>query len=307
MIQQSDSFGWLEDGIRGHIWANEDNSTIVVSIKGTSAAVVGGGDGKTGLNDKTNDNLLFSCCCARVSWTWTTVCDCFSSSYTCHQDCLEDAVMTKSAYYPIATDLYNNITALYPTSNIILTGHSLGGSLASLLALTYGVPAVTYEAVPDLLPAKRLHLPLPPSQNPKAPMSNLTTAILVNSDPIAMGVCNGALSTCGAAGFALETKCHSGRAIVYDTVGRLGWSVDIRAHRIDQLILSVFIEDWGVKGKKVAAAAAKSWGWWPGGGGKGGGEEEEEDDGQHGGKGVPAPTWEEGCIDCGLWEYVDGY
>lgn len=76
-LSQSDSFGWLEDGIRGHIYTNEDNSTIVVSIKGTSAAVVGGGDGKTGLNDKTNDNLLFSCCCARVSWAWTTVCDCF--------------------------------------------------------------------------------------------------------------------------------------------------------------------------------------------------------------------------------------
>lgn len=224
-----------------------------------------------------------------------------SSSYTCRQDCLEEAVFTKTAYYPVAIDLYNNITALYPHSHIILTGHSLGGALASLLALTFGVPAVSYEAVPDMLPAKRLHLPLPPSQDPNAPMSNLTTAILVNSDPIAMGVCNGALSTCGAAGFALETKCHSGRAIVYDTVGRLGWSVDIRAHRIDQLILSVFIEDWGVK-KKV-----KSWGWWPGGGKKpDGDDDEEEDDGQHGGRGVPAPTWEEGCIDCGLWEFIDG-
>lgn len=219
-------------------------------------------------------------------------------------------MINKSAYYPVATDLYNNITALYPNSHIILTGHSLGGSLASLLALTYGVPAVTFEAVPDLLPAKRLHLPLPPNQDPKAPMSNLTTAILVNSDPIAMGVCNGALSTCGAAGFALETKCHSGRAIIYDTIGRLGWSVDIRAHRIDQLIALVFVEDWGVKGKRLVTEGTKkvwSWGWWPRGGGKGGGGEEEEDDGQHGGKGVPDPTWEEGCIDCGLWEFVDGY
>lgn len=33
----SDSFGWDEDGLRGHIFADEDNSTIVIAIKGTSA------------------------------------------------------------------------------------------------------------------------------------------------------------------------------------------------------------------------------------------------------------------------------
>ena len=32
----SDSFGWAEDGIRGHIFADENNSTIVIAIKGTS-------------------------------------------------------------------------------------------------------------------------------------------------------------------------------------------------------------------------------------------------------------------------------
>lgn len=32
----SDSFGWEEDGLRGHIFADENNSTIVVAIKGTS-------------------------------------------------------------------------------------------------------------------------------------------------------------------------------------------------------------------------------------------------------------------------------
>ena len=32
----SDSFGWAEDGLRGHIFADENNSTIVIAIKGTS-------------------------------------------------------------------------------------------------------------------------------------------------------------------------------------------------------------------------------------------------------------------------------
>lgn len=54
------SFGWTEDGIRGHVFATKDNSTVVVAIKGTSAGLVGGG-GSTSGNDKINDNLFFSC------------------------------------------------------------------------------------------------------------------------------------------------------------------------------------------------------------------------------------------------------
>lgn len=49
------------------------------------------------------DNLLFSCCCARVDWTWSTVCDCYGGGYICGQDCIEDAVMKESAYYTVAT------------------------------------------------------------------------------------------------------------------------------------------------------------------------------------------------------------
>ncbi|KAG6857422.1 hypothetical protein H0H87_004784 [Tephrocybe sp. NHM501043] len=68
-------FGWEPDadGFRGHVFATPDNKTVVLSIKGTSAGVFGGG-GPTVKKDRVNDNLLFSCCCARVDWTWTTEC-----------------------------------------------------------------------------------------------------------------------------------------------------------------------------------------------------------------------------------------
>ena len=33
----SQSFGWEADGLRGHIFADKDNSTIVIGLKGTSA------------------------------------------------------------------------------------------------------------------------------------------------------------------------------------------------------------------------------------------------------------------------------
>ncbi|KAK4058320.1 putative lipase atg15 [Microbotryomycetes sp. JL221] len=301
----SDSFGWEEDGIRGHVFADETNSTVVVAIKGTSAGFVGGG-GSTGHNDKTNDNLLFSCCCARVDWTWTPVCDCYDGSYKCKQDCLEEAVMQKSAYYPAATDLFNNISALYPRSQIWLTGHSLGGSLAGLLSRTYGVPSVSYESPGDLLPAKRLHLPNPPPSTKFKRGSSLGPDITTH---------------------------------LMWSVGRLGWNVDIRTHRIKSVIERVLIEDWGVSedDKRKAERSVQIeanlkrqrrslFGWWPLPGKRTGDEDDDgpgddegndrkkkkkkpdddDDDGQHGGRGVPSPRledadcWEQECF---RWTY----
>ncbi|GAA5967298.1 hypothetical protein JCM11641_000505 [Rhodosporidiobolus odoratus] len=319
----TDSFGWKEDGLRGHVFADPQNKTVVVSIKGTSAFIVGGGSG-TAKNDKTNDNLLFSCCCARVDWSWSTVCDCYDGGYSCKEDCVEHAVITKSAYYPVATNLFNNISAIYPHSQIWLVGHSLGGGLAAMLSRTYGVPAVAFESPGDLLPAQRLHLPLPPVNNPNSthpppPKRNiedeLTTHIFHTADPIPMGVCTGAISTCAIAGFALESRCHTGKTILYDTVGRLGWSVDVRTHPIHVIIEQLLKEDWGVKPKSLVQTATK-WaagkkvgrlGWWPGKGKKGDDDDDggEEDDGQNGGRGVPEPVFEdEDCTDCMRWSYT---
>ena len=83
-----------------------DNSTIVISIKGTSAGWIVGGGGPTVQKDKLNDNLLFSCCCARVGPTWSTVCDCFSGGYRCDQTCVEKALIEDSLFYPIGMVKY---------------------------------------------------------------------------------------------------------------------------------------------------------------------------------------------------------
>lgn len=88
---------------------------------------------------------------------------------------------------PTLQDLYNNITALYPHAQIWLAGHSLGGSLASLLSLTYGVPSISFEAPGEMMPAQRLHLPLPPGLSYSD--SIVTTHVYHTADPIAMGVC----------------------------------------------------------------------------------------------------------------------
>ncbi|KAL0065248.1 putative lipase atg15 [Marasmius tenuissimus] len=98
-------FGWEsdDDGFRGQVFTTPDNSTVVVSIKGTSAGLFGGG-GPTAQKDKLNDNLLFSCCCARVDWTWSTVCGCYrGGGNKCDLNCLEQALVEESLFYPIGT------------------------------------------------------------------------------------------------------------------------------------------------------------------------------------------------------------
>ncbi|CDO75192.1 hypothetical protein BN946_scf184866.g33 [Trametes cinnabarina] len=219
--------GWYELGDRWNVlsvrlgarrrWvprarlATPDNSTIVLSIKGTSAAFIGGG-GPTSKKDKFNDNLLFSCCCARVDWTWTTVCDCYRGGWKCDQTCLENALADDSLFYSIGTNLYNNLTYLYPHSDIWMVGHSLGGALASLLGVTFEIQHITH--------------------------------VYHTADPIAMGTCNGVLSSCALGGYAMESKCHLGKSIVYDTVSELSWAVDIRTHTIVNVIEKLLANPW---------------------------------------------------------------
>ncbi|KAI0792607.1 alpha/beta-hydrolase [Abortiporus biennis] len=267
-------FGWEpdEDGFRGQIFVSEDNSTVIMSIKGTSAGWIVGGGGPTTRKDKLNDNLLFSCCCARVGPTWRPVCGCYEGGYKCDQGCLEQSLVDDSLFYSVGTNLYYNVSYLYPNANIWLTGHSLGGSLASLLGITFGVPVVAFEAPAEKLAAQRLHLPLPLS-------TEHITHVYHTADPIPMGTCTGVSSSCAIGGYALETRCHLGNVIKYDTVTKLGWSVDVRTHGIAVIVERLLSEDWDTD------------------------EGTEETGGRK--RTVPEPKEETDCVDCFNWEFGD--
>ncbi|CAR27863.1 ZYRO0D08338p [Zygosaccharomyces rouxii] len=235
-----DSYGWDGDGLRGHIFYNEKENVVVLAIKGTSSqGLPGSGEEDTIPNDKINDNLLFSCCCARISYLWTTVCDCYTKSYTCDESCLEKEFRRKDRYYAATMEIYKDVLNNYPDATIWITGHSLGGALASLLARTYGWPAVGFEAPGELLAAKRLHLPFPPG----LPIyEEAVWNIGHTADPIFMGTCNGASSSCSIAGYAMETACHTGKICIYDSVTDLGWRVSMLNHRIHTVIDGVLTE-----------------------------------------------------------------
>jgi len=262
-------FGWEDRtiGFRGHVFLSSDNNTVVLSIKGTTL------QGPTSKKDKYNDNLLFSCCCARVdfSWAFSTVCDCYSGHWTCDNHCLTKALIEDSLFYSVGMNLVKNLTLLYPSANVWLVGHSLGGALASLLGTTFGFPAVAFESPGERLAAQRLHLPMPPSSDTSGFPITPVTHVYHNADPIPQGACTGLRSPCASAGYALETRCHLGKSIVYDTVGKLGWHISLKSHPIKKLVLEVLESD-------------EVW---------------EE------GREVPLAVEEIDCMDCYKWEFGD--
>jgi putative lipase involved disintegration of autophagic bodies len=103
--------------------------------------------------DQLNDNLLFSCCCARVGPTWSTVCGCYSGGYKCDQTCVEDSLVGDSLFYTIGIvstsvlkciaiisqtclqNLYNNVTYMYPNANIWLIGSYILHTLSMIVLI----------------------------------------------------------------------------------------------------------------------------------------------------------------------------
>ncbi|KAF7323099.1 hypothetical protein HMN09_00090100 [Mycena chlorophos] len=250
--QTSFPVGWEEgEGFRGHVFLSNDNNTLVLAIKGTTL------QGPTSKQDKFNDNLLFSCC----------FCDCYRKSWRCDNTCLSKALIEDSLFYNVGVNLVNDIFMIHPNANVWLVGHSLGGALAALLGATFGLPAVAFEAPGERLAAQRLHLPMPILDGPLWPA---ITHVYHNADPIPQGTCTGIGSLCAQGGYALETRCHLGKSIVFDTVNKLGWKVDVRKHVIKNVIQNVLeLED----------------------------VEWEE------GKAVPVARAEKDCVDCFKWDF----
>jgi lipase ATG15 len=223
----TDSFGWYDDGMRGYVYTSNDNGTIIIAIKGTSLKFLGY-EGPTSEKDQLMDNLMFSCCCARVSSRWDEVCDCYLKENQCSQGCLQRTMQNDSlSYFKYAEEIYLQLKREYPRSTIWSTAHSLGGSIASLLAIKYDIIAVTFEAPGELLYAQRLGL----DYNADRRIYHYGN----NADPIFTGTCNGVLSSCSISGYAMESKCHAGYVCVYE----LPVIPNVNNHRITYVIDNV--------------------------------------------------------------------
>ncbi|KAF2184765.1 alpha/beta-hydrolase, partial [Zopfia rhizophila CBS 207.26] len=233
-------FGWDDNGIRGHVFSDATNSTIVLSLKGTTVAVYEG-NGTSG-NDKDNDNLFGSCCCGQGGpYLWRKVCDCQTGTYTCNDKCLKEELKQPNRYYSATLELYDEVVQLYPKADVITAGHSLGGVLASLIGLQHGIPSVSFEAYPQALAARRLGLPVDELFGAGGMRKNTGGFHFGHTaDPIYMGTCNSASSFCSIAGYAFETLCHTGKRCVYDVVKDWGWRQSTSTHRLRYAIDNVY-------------------------------------------------------------------
>ena len=168
------------------------------------------------------------------------VCNCQMDTFLCDQACLTYELRRPNRYYNVGLEIYRNITNMYPESDIWLTGHSMGGAISSLLGLTFGRPAVTFEAPPAALPAHRLGLPLPPGASSHQER-RYTGAYHFGhtADPVYMGACNGITSACYWSGYAMDSQCFTGLRCVYDTIADKGWRLSINSHRINNVIRDV--------------------------------------------------------------------
>ena len=231
-------FGWDDSGIRGHVFMDDNNSTIILSVKGTTVAMFEG-NGTSG-HDKDNDNLFGSCCCGQGgSYWWYQSCDCKTGTYSCDDKCVREELKKPNRYYQATVELYEEVLRIYPNANIITTGHSLGGVLASLIGLQHGIPAVSFEAYPQAMAAKRLGLP---AAGDVAPLRKNTGGFHFGhtADPVYMGTCNGFSSFCSIGGYAFETICHTGKRCAYDVVKDWGWRPSTSTHRLRYAIDNVY-------------------------------------------------------------------
>jgi lipase ATG15 len=232
-------FGWENDGMRGYIYATDNFEIIILAVKGTSLKFLDI-EGPTSDKDQQMDNLMFSCCCARVNSRWETVCDCYrgltyvvspdKTDNICYKECLSYTMQNSLSYFKHAESIYLQLKKDYPRSTIYTTGHSLGASVVSILSYKYNLTAICFESPGEFLYASRLGL---------IDNNHIKTSKIYHygndADPIFIGSCNGPLSTCSISGYAMETKCHIGNVCTYE----LNLPTSVTFHTLSYVINNV--------------------------------------------------------------------
>ena len=239
------------DTVKAYLFTNVVGNVNVISFKGTSLSWIRQ-DFETidknksdflvnmtsiSQNDKYNDNLYFSCCFYKSSNMFKK-CDSCKENTTvlnsCCKSCYKKSVKLDLNYMKIADNIIQNIKKHidFDNSLVIFTGHSLGGTLASMLGLMYNKLTVAFQS-----PGDKHYIDL-------IGLGNKNTDNIYHfghdADPLFVGNCG---RTCSSLGYHVDTKCHIGNTCLFKAKEKLGLTESILNHRIDYILKSV-IPNW---------------------------------------------------------------
>lgn len=233
------------DTVRSYLFTNSDRSINVIAFKGTSLpwfsftaddienqTIKNQSNCYIPTNDKVNDNLYFSCCFYKHIESCK---ECmYKDENTCCKSCYKLSAKYSYNYMNIADNIVSKIKEYvdFENSLVIFTGHSLGGTLASMMGLTYNKTAVAFESPGDkhyidLVGLGDIH-------------SDNIYHFGHDADPLFIGNCGMA---CSSLGYYVNTKCHVGHTCSFKSKEKLGYSESILKHRIDYIINNI-IPHW---------------------------------------------------------------
>lgn len=234
-----------QDTVRGYIFSDDQNKNVIISIKGTSIywtskQVSLGFDLLSSKTDKFNDNLFLSCCYYKQSNIFNGLCnDKNIEKHICSKECYTNSTSFELNYLNIAKKIIENLKNErlldFEHSNVIFTGHSLGGVIATYLGVIYNKPVITFES-----PGEKYYFDL---INLDYSRAKDIYHYGHNADIIFTGKCNGLNSYCYLGGYIIRTKCHIGNTCMYDSVNKLKFSESLWNHRL-RIIIDKIIPHW---------------------------------------------------------------
>lgn len=238
------------DTVRSYLFTNKDRDINVIAFKGTSLPWFSYKTDEaynncenivetfeddlstfsTSANDKANDNLYFSCCFYKHNTFFGTCENCTDKDNSCCKSCYTSSTLHQLNYINIAKTIVDNTKNYidFDNSIVIFTGHSLGGTLASMMGLIYNKVAISFESPGDENYVKLIGLG---NEN-----FNNIYHFGHNADPLFTGNCG---KTCSTVGYYVDTKCHVGNTCSFNSKDKLGYSTSIFKHRIDYVINNI--------------------------------------------------------------------
>ncbi|KAH9411633.1 hypothetical protein HK407_04g07400 [Ordospora pajunii] len=188
-------FGYGDSRLRAKAFAH--GTSVVVAFKGTSPAFMGIETGRTSKADKFIDKVLYSIC----------------NTHECELQKRKD--LNRTGYLADALQIVQSVANMYPGKSLVLTGHSMGGTIASLTATILNLPAIVFSSPGDAYIARILGAGMP---------KNVHRSIIhvgMCNDAVFKGECSKAYGPCGVFGYSIQTKCHVGTAFC---ISSDGWS-----------------------------------------------------------------------------------